>query len=343
MEFITQCMASGVPQDVFGLLRVLVQLVDEGLGALEFLNLSNARFEGYFKGRSVKIGSLVIEEVNFHSRCTFRLVEGGARSDVNHGRPALRIQCSHLPAIGCKGKRSGGIDPFGGQQLVGFFRCEVRSGIAQFFSAAIPMYDGSSPTGGMTEEASGFCYGAVLDSLTDLGAGHRDFAFDVRRDVLDVEAKSFAAGFQQFHISFSSCSETVVMSHDNGGGAQALYQNFPNEFFRPKARKCAVERLNDQVVQAGFRKFLDPLVEGLNELQPAIRPEQHLSRMRVKGEYDGLRILSDGLFHHPIQQCAVSEMNPVKGAGGDNALAALSEAGKSSVCQHWGKFRLVPV
>lgn len=330
---------SGVSQDPFGFLRVTVQLLHEGLGALEFLNLPNARLEPDFECCSIEFGSLVIEKVDFHSGGTVCILEGGARAYVDHGRPALRTPGFCRRVIVGQGMNPGGIYPFSRQQLVRFFCSKVGSRISQLLASAVSMDHRSAPRWGMTEQTPGFRNGAVSDPLADFGAGHGDFALDMGRDVLDDEAIRFAAGLEKFHVSFPSCSETVVVSYNDGRGAQSFNEHIPNEFLGPEPGEGAVERLNDQMIQSGFRQFLDPLIEGLDQLQATVFPEQHLAGVGVKSEHDRLSIAFCGFFHHPVQQGTVSEMDSVKCAGGDNALSALWEVGKSSVCQHWSKFK----
>ena len=92
--------------------------------------------------------------------------------------------------------------------------------------------------------------------------------------------------------------------------------------------------LDDQVVEAGAGELRNALVEGLEQLESAVVPEQDLSGVGVEGEDEGLRVLRTGPVDHPVQQGAVAEVDPVKGARGHDALGTSGEMGKTAVNVH---------
>ena len=175
---------------------------------------------------------------------------------------------------------------------------------------------------------------AVPKPLSDFGAGYGEFAFDVGRDVLDAEAKSLPAGPQQFHIAFAACSESVVVSNDDGRGAEAFDEHIADKIFWLEARKCAAKGLYDQVIETSFCQTGCALVHGLDQFQSAGIAKEHLAWMGIKSEHGGLGLLFFGFVDHPFEQRLVAQMNAVKGAGGHNAPLAGRKVGKSSVNAH---------
>ncbi len=154
------------------------------------------------------------------------------------------------------------------------------------------------------------------------------------RDVLDVEAKSLSAGPQQFDIAFTPCAKAVVMSHDNGGGAESLDQHVTNKLFGLESRESAVEGLDDQMVEPRLRQTCCTLVHGLDQLEATGIAKKYLSRMGVKSEYRGFGLFLFAFEDHPVEQCPMPQMHAIKGAGGHNAPLSGRKVGESSVNVH---------
>lgn len=124
------------------------------------------------------------------------------------------------------------------------------------------------------------------------------------------------------------------MAYDDGGDAEAGDQHIAHEILRLEARKRAVKRLDDEMVQTGFSEGRGPLVQGLDEREPASSPKQDLARVRIKGQHDGFCPFLSGLVHHPVEEGAVAEVDTVKGSCGRDATLAGRKVGKSSVDAH---------
>ena len=80
-----------------------------------------------------------------------------------------------------------------------------------------------------------------------------------------------------------------------------------------------------------------PLVEGLQQFQPAVVAEEHLSRMGVEGEDHGLCAIVLGPVYHPAEQRLVAAVHAVKGARGDDPAWGGRKVGKAVVNLHEGQ------
>ena len=96
------------------------------------------------------------------------------------------------------------------------------------------------------------------------------------------------------------------------------------------------------MIEAGLCQFIRSLIQGLDELQSAVGPEEHLTGVWVKGEDHGFGLLPGRFVNHPLQEGLVPEMDPVKSARGDDAPPVGREVGESFVDQHCHKFRGAP-
>ena len=174
----------------------------------------------------------------------------------------------------------------------------------------------------------------VQQPLADLGAGDGQLILDVGRDVHHIESVGLAAGPQQVHIAFPACTEPVVVSDHDRGGAKPVHEHVADEIRRLEPGEFPVEGLDDEVVESGLGEGGGALVQGLEELQSAVVSEEHLPRVGVEGEHHRLGPFLRGLADHPVQERLVPEVHTVKGARGDDASDALGEMGKTVVDVH---------
>ena len=149
-----------------------------------------------------------------------------------------------------------------------------------------------------------------------------------------VEPVGLPAVPQQVDVTLSSGAEPVVVADHDGCTAEAFHQHIAHEVGGLEPGEIPVERLDDQVVEAGAGELRNALVEGLEQLESAVVPKQDLSGVGVEGEDEGLRVLRTGPVDHPVQQGAVAEVDPVKGARGHDALGTSGEMGKTAVNVH---------
>ena len=149
-----------------------------------------------------------------------------------------------------------------------------------------------------------------------------------------VESVGLAAVPQQVDVALPSGTEPVVVADHDGCASEALHEHIAHEVRGLEPGEIPIERLDDQVVESGVGELRNALVQGLEQLQSAVIPEQDLTGVGVKGEDDGLRAFRTGPVDHPVQQGAVTEVDPVKGARGHDALGASGEMGKTAVNVH---------
>lgn len=324
-------MASNVSQGAFGCEGIRLQLCNQGVGAIEFLNVPQPLDEGQFDGCSVQMRIVCIEQVCFHGGGALVVFKGGSRTDVNHGRPAgfrsVEPVCIQQVEFGCihTGRR---------EQLQGFHCGEIGGAKTEYTSPCFSFHDFSSPSMGAAQQLRGGVHTARFDALANLGAGNGQFSFDMGGDVYHVETIGFSAAAKQFHIAFAPCSESMVMSDCDGGGAHPPDQNIPNEFLRAKSGKGNVEWLHYEVVQSSRGETGSPLVERLQKLETRVFPKEHGPGVWIKRENHGFRVLGLRLLNHPVQQGPMPEVHTVKGAGRHDPFPVLCEVGKSFVDLH---------
>ena len=312
---------------VAGGLRVAMQLRDEAVGGVEFLDVPKLRDKGEGKGAAVQVWPPGLEKVDFHPGSCPSLVKRGAGADVHHGGHG--VAGGVVAPIGLDG-----VDPRCGQDLIGFEGIEVGRGESQLPAPAVSADHLTLPLEAMPHQGAGAGHIAVVEPLPDFGAGDGEFVFDVRGDVGHIESVRLPAFAKEFFVALPARSESVVVAHHHGGAAEPSDEDVPDEVFWTKPGESAVERLDDQVVQANDFEGLRPLIEGLEQLQSAVVAKEDLPRMGVEGEHHGLGIGGLGLLHHPAQEGLVAQVHAIEGACRHDAAGAGREVGESVVKLH---------
>ena len=76
------------------------------------------------------------------------------------------------------------------------------------------------------------------------------------------------------------------------------------------------------------------MVQGLDEREAASCAKQDLAGVGIKGQHHGFCTFLSRFVHHPVEEGAVTEVDPVKGACGRDPTLAGRKVGKSSVDAH---------
>ena len=336
-------MASIVSQDPPRGHFILFQLEDQCVPVFKFPDVAEVGDKGQLDFPAVQIGRPFREQVGLHMTLAGVGLKGWSGPDVDHGLPLGRLwrfRCNIVRKGTLHHPGPGRIDAFRWEQLAGFTGREVGGAESKRASTAIPFHDFATPGVVPPEQIPGAIEVAFVHLLADLRAGDRQLAFDVGGDVHHVETIGLAARPQQLHIAFAPGSEPVVVADDDRGRSEPVYEDFPDEFGGLQPGEGPIEMLDDEVVESRLRQAFRPLPEGLQQLQSAVLPEEHLPGVRVEGQHDRLGILPPGFFGHPIEQGPVAEVDPVKCAGGDDAVAVRLEMGKTLVDAHCGKVRM---
>ena len=312
---------------VSGSLCVAVQLRDEAVGGVEFLDVSEPLGKTEGEGAAVNVWPPSLEKVDFNPGGCIGFVKGGAGADVHHGRH--RVAGRVIAPIGLDG-----VDAWRGQNLIGNEGIEIGRGESQLPPPSVSPDHLSLPLEALPHQRAGARHIAIVETLPDFGAGDGEFVLDVRGDVGYIESVSLAAFSKEFFVALPARSESVVVAHHYGGAAEPSDEDVPDKVLRTKPGERPVERLDDEVVEARGFEGLCPLIEGLEQLQPAVFAKEDLPRVWIEGEHHGLS--SGGLcfIHHPAQQCLVAQVHAIKGACGHDAAGAGWEVGESTVKLH---------
>lgn len=128
-------------------------------------------------------------------------------------------------------------------------------------------------------------------------------------------------------------AEAVVVTDDDGFGADRLADMLPDELAARQGAECAVERNDDEDIDPELFQQRSLSVERSENAQ-SVAVSQDNARMRLEREDDAFSANCPGLGDEAPDQSAVAEMDPVERTDRDDGMPERGERSETSEKAH---------